>query len=106
MFVDMFPGRVGELVYIALLNKGYKVKVENGASSLAIAIAFDFIGLLLVATGVVVLQLSAGDLQGWAVSGIILALVLSLIALSGLFVVLPLFNAYLQNRFSLSLIHI
>ena len=33
-------------------------------------------------------------------SGIILALVLSLIALSGLFVVLPLFNAYLQNKFS------
>lgn len=99
MFVDMFPGRIGELVYIALLNKGYKVKLENGASSLAIAIAFDFIGLLLVAAGVVVLQLSAGELQGWAVSGIILALVLSLIALSGLFLVLPAFNNFLYNKF-------
>lgn len=100
MCVDMLPGRVGELIYVALLNKGYKVKLENGASSLAIAIAFDFIGLLIVAAGVVVLQLGAGDLQGWAVSGIILALVLSLIALSGLFLILPAFNNYLRVNFS------
>ena len=99
MFVDMFPGRVGELVYIALLNRGYKVKVENGASSLAIAIAFDFIGLLLVATSVGMLQLGAGELTGWALSGIILALILSLIAISGLFVILPAFNRYMQLKF-------
>ena len=102
MFVDMFPGRVGELMYIALLNKGYKVKLENGASSLAIAIAFDFIGLLIVAACVVALQLNAGELQGWAVSGIVLALILSVIAISGLFLFLPAFVAFLSGRFSTS----
>jgi len=98
MFVDMLPARVGELIYVALLNRGYGVKLENGASSLAIAIAFDFVGLLLVAVCIVVLQLGAGDLQGWAVSGIILALVLSVVAIVGLFLLLPVIDRILQQR--------
>lgn len=48
MLVDMFPARAGELGYVALLNRGYRVSVQGGLSSLAVSILFDFIALVLV----------------------------------------------------------
>ncbi len=48
MLVDMFPARAGELGYVALLNRGYRVSVLGGLSSLAVSILFDFIALVLV----------------------------------------------------------
>lgn len=39
MFVDMLPARLGELSYIAMLNRGYRVSGESCVSSLAISFA-------------------------------------------------------------------
>ena len=48
MLVDLLPGRAGELGYVALLKRGYRVDVDNGFSSLAISILLDVIALAAV----------------------------------------------------------
>ncbi len=48
MLVDLLPGRAGELGYVALLKRGYRVEVENGFSSLAISILLDVVALAAV----------------------------------------------------------
>lgn len=48
MFVDMVPARAGELLYIGLLNRGYRVSGQSCLSSLAISFIFDFIALGMV----------------------------------------------------------
>jgi uncharacterized membrane protein YbhN (UPF0104 family) len=45
MLVDLFPGRAGELGYVALLKRGYQVDTEQGLSSLAVSILLDVIAL-------------------------------------------------------------
>ncbi|MGD9874687.1 MAG: lysylphosphatidylglycerol synthase domain-containing protein [Kiritimatiellia bacterium] len=49
MLVDMLPARLGELSYIAMLNRGYRVKSEDCVSSLTLSVLFDFVALLLIA---------------------------------------------------------
>ena len=39
MFVDMLPARLGELSYVAMLNRGYRVGLPACLSSLAISFA-------------------------------------------------------------------
>jgi hypothetical protein len=46
MFVDLLPARVGELSYVALLNRRYGVSVRSGLSSLGLAVFLDFAALL------------------------------------------------------------
>jgi hypothetical protein len=46
MFVDLLPARVGELSYVALLNRRYGVSVRSGLSSLGLAMVLDFAALL------------------------------------------------------------
>lgn len=99
MIVDMLPARLGELGYLGLLNKGYGVKLENCASSLTVAIAFDFIALLVVVFLIVVKQLLGGELQGWALGAMATAIVLSVVALVGLFVITPWFSRWLSQQF-------
>lgn len=48
MMVDLFPARVGELSYVAMLNRGYRVSGEGALSSLSISVLFDFLALALV----------------------------------------------------------
>lgn len=48
MFVDLVPARAGELIYIALLNRGYKLSGQACLSSLAVSFIFDFIALGLI----------------------------------------------------------
>lgn len=51
MFVDLVPARAGELIYIGLLNRGYKLSGQSCLSSLAISFVFDFIALGFVFLG-------------------------------------------------------
>ena len=55
MVVDMLPARLGELGYVALLNRGYGVKLEHCVSSLTVSLAFDFVGLLMVMNSAIML---------------------------------------------------
>ena len=99
MVVDMLPARLGELGYVGILNRGYGVKIENCVSSLAISIAFDFIAVLMVVILIVCKQFLGGDLQGWAVGAMLMAVVVSGVAFAGLFIIAPWVNAYIANRF-------
>jgi len=99
MVVDMLPARLGELGYVGLLNRGYGVKLEHCASSLAVSIAFDFIALLAVVFLIVAKQLLGGDIQGWALAAMVSAIVLCCIALAGLFIITPWANTFIAQRF-------
>ncbi len=99
MIVDMLPARLGELGYVGLLNRGYGVKLEHCASSLAVSIAFDFIALLVVVFLIIGKQLLGGDVQGWALGAMISAIVLCVIALAGLFVITPWANKFIDKNF-------
>ena len=99
MVVDLLPARLGELGYVGLLNRGYGVKLENCASSLAISIAFDFIALLMVVILIVFKQFVGGDLQGWAIAAMLMAAVISSIAIASLFIIAPWANALISARF-------
>ncbi len=48
MFVDLLPARAGELSYVAMLNRGYRVPAAACVSSLTVSMLFDFVALLLV----------------------------------------------------------
>ena len=103
MIVDMLPARLGELGYVGLLNRGYGVKLQHCMSSLTIAIAFDFAGLLVVVFLVVMKQaLGIGGsegIEGWEIGALVMALVFAIIALTGLFVITPLVSLWFSTRF-------
>lgn len=107
MVVDMLPARVGELGYVALLNRGYGVKLQHCMSSLTVAIALDFIALLIVVFFIVLKQgLGIGSdagLEGWAIGALIMALVLAIVALAGLFIITPLVSRWLNAYFHSSI---
>ncbi|MCH2189492.1 MAG: lysylphosphatidylglycerol synthase domain-containing protein [Gammaproteobacteria bacterium] len=99
MVVDMLPARLGELGYVALLNRGYGVKLEHCVSSLTISLAFDFIGLLTVVAGIVLYQFTGDGVQGWAIGTMLMATIVSLIAFIGLFKITPWFTKVVTDRF-------
>ena len=100
MVVDLLPARLGELGYVALLNKGYNVKLEHCASSLAISVAFDFLAVVVIVLMILGKQLFGSGIEGWAITAMISALILAAIAMIGLFTVGPMFVAWLAKRFS------
>jgi uncharacterized membrane protein YbhN (UPF0104 family) len=55
MVVDLLPARLGELVYVGLLNRGYRVGLDTCLSSLATSVWLDIVVLfpLLVALGAI-----------------------------------------------------
>jgi len=63
MVVDLFPARLGELIYAGMLNRGYKVRLDACISSLSLSIWFDIailvpLGLVLAFTPLVNSELS------------------------------------------------
>lgn len=101
MVVDMLPARLGELGYVAILNRGYGVKLQHCISSLTIAVALDFVALLIVALLIVIKQMIGVDtnLETWAVAALLMAFVIAVIALVGLFIVTPLVSGWMNSRF-------
>ena len=77
MFVDMLPARLGELSYIAMLNRGFKVGVDACLSSLAISFVFDLFALALLILGLIGYQLLFADLQPWIIGTFLMILVVS-----------------------------
>jgi len=80
MVVDMLPSRLGELGYVALLNRAYGVPMGACFSSLAISAVFDFIALALIILVTITLALAAGNFQGWLLGALIMA---TLVAITG-----------------------
>lgn len=100
MFVDMLPARVGELSYVAMLNKFYQVKADVCLSSLTVAVAFDFIALLVIVLSLFVQQLLIASVAGWMFDALFGAIVVTIIALVGLFVLTPWFVSSFIRPFS------
>ena len=97
MLVDLLPARVGELSYVAMLNRGYRVGADACLSSLTIAIAFDFVALLFVVLGLFSIQLFSGGVENWMLGALLSATVITVIAIIGLFVIAPWFvRAFMQ----------
>ena len=91
---DMLPGRIGELSYVALLNRGYNIPVSDCMTSLSIGLLFDFAALLIV-LGVAVATVSQGlSLVGSA----IILVVVCLIGWAGLFHIMPWVANFLSTR--------
>ena len=80
MFVDMLPARLGELSYIAMLNKGCRVSGQSCVSSLAISFVFDLIALGVLLVGLVAAQVAGGEFQSWMI-GVVLMLALLIVFL-------------------------
>jgi len=80
MFVDMLPARLGELSYIAMLNRGCKVSGESCVSSLTIAFVFDLIALGVLIGVLMLIQLVGGDFQPW-MAGVLIMLALLILFL-------------------------
>ena len=97
MMVDMLPARLGELIYIGLLSRGYGVKLETSTTSLALSIAFDFVALVFIIAAIIFKQIFSTGLQGWALAAFIVAVALSVIAFGMLFVVVPLVVRYVEQ---------
>lgn len=100
MIVDMLPARIGELGYVGLLNRGYGVKLQHCVSSLTISVAFDFVALLFVVLLIMAKQLSGGSIEGWALGALLMAFLISAIAILGLFVITPIFAKRLSAKYS------
>jgi hypothetical protein len=65
MFVDLLPARLGELSYVALLNRGYRVSGAACLSSLAISMVFDFVALLAVIAVLLAVSLARARPEPW-----------------------------------------
>ncbi|HHB76312.1 MAG TPA: hypothetical protein ENK84_07190 [Desulfobulbus sp.] len=77
MFVDMLPARLGELSYVAMLNKGFTVRTEACLSSLSISFVFDLIALALLLGMLLIYQLIASKLQPWLIGSLLLVVLAS-----------------------------
>ncbi len=87
MMVDLLPARIGELIYVALLNQGYQVNVDACFSSLGVSFVFDFIALLGIVLVLLIGALVAGALTIDLALITGLLLVLSVTGLLVLFVI-------------------
>ncbi|MEM7196014.1 MAG: lysylphosphatidylglycerol synthase domain-containing protein [Pseudomonadota bacterium] len=99
MLVDLLPARLGELGFVALLNRGYRVPASVCLSALSIAIVFDFIGLLVILSGLAVWQVTSGDAFQWTLSAIAFVILLCATGLVGLFFVFPWLEQRLRSLF-------
>lgn len=79
MLVDMLPARIGALSYIALLNRGCRVRADVCLSSFAISIVFDTIALALLVAGIAIWQLATATLPSWMFGACICLIVITLI---------------------------
>lgn len=98
MLVDMLPARIGELGYVALLNRGYGVALSHSTSSLTISIAFDLIAVFFIFLLIALKQLFfVGELQTWTTVALLSALGLCVIAVIGLFFITPYIGRFLSR---------
>ncbi len=95
MFVDMLPARLGELSYIAMLNRGFTVRAEACLSSLAISFVFDLIALALLLVCLLCYQLAVSALQPWLIGTVLMVILVSAGLLVFLFPIMTLIGRQL-----------
>ena len=75
MTVDMLPSRVGELSYVALMNRGYKVGAPTCISSLSISFLFDLVALVLILSAALIPGLAGGAAASKSLIGVLIVVV-------------------------------
>jgi len=85
MFVDMLPSRSGELIYVALLNRGYRVPAADCLSSLALSFVFDLVALALLVAMIVIYSMLSATAPAWMWVALVF---ITAISLTGLVVLL------------------
>ena len=73
MTVDMLPSRLGELSYVALMNRGCRVSGQACVSSLSISFLFDLVALVFILTAALVPGIVDGAGSGRGLVGILAA---------------------------------
>lgn len=63
MVIDLFPARLGELVYVALLRQVCSVSVAGGMTSAGFCLIFDVLSLWVLVVGLAVFQCVNGALS-------------------------------------------
>jgi len=97
MFVDMLPARLGELSYVAMLNRGCTVRAGACLSSLSIAFVFDLIALALLMVLLLAVQLFGAGIQPWLGAALVVVLLVCALLLLFLFPVLRRLIAVLER---------
>jgi uncharacterized membrane protein YbhN (UPF0104 family) len=97
MLVDMLPARLGEISYIAMLNRGYRITAGSCVSSLAISVVFDVLSLLVFFTVLVAGQLMFRQLEMQALGVLALLAVLGLVMIALVFKAIPLISNWLSR---------
>ena len=85
MTVDMLPARLGELSYIAMLNRGYGVPSNICFSSLSISFVFDILALLFIIIPIIIYQLITTTVHGWLINAVIAIVFISILLFVFLF---------------------
>jgi len=65
MFVDMLPSRIGELAYVGLLNRGYRVPGADCVSSLALSFIFDLVALAFLVAVIIFYYMFSATAPAW-----------------------------------------
>ncbi len=71
MFVDMLPARLGELTYLAMLNRGYNVPANLCLSSLTVSVLFDFMALFIFVGTIILYSLTISHVEGWMLTSLL-----------------------------------
>ena len=100
MLVDMLPARLGELSYIAMLNRRYRVNAGACVASLTVSFVFDLIALMVLVVGLLCFQQFQADLVGRLPVAVV---VLTLVSLSAVICIYPLFRYVAPKASSLIL---
>lgn len=82
---DLVPARIGELSFVALLNRGCQVAVSDGLSTLSIGLLFDFMALLVVLAAAIGTVANGLSLAGSA----LLLLIVCVVGCVGIFLIFP-----------------
>ncbi|MFH0954091.1 MAG: lysylphosphatidylglycerol synthase domain-containing protein, partial [Verrucomicrobiota bacterium] len=99
MSIDLLPARIGELSYVAMLNRGYRVSGEACVSSLGVSVLFDFLALWAVIVGVVLTPLMGKAGRGSLIGAGVLLTLLVAIGWAVLFRGVPAFSRWLGRMF-------
>jgi hypothetical protein len=98
MFVDLLPARLGELSFIAMLNRGYRVGADLCISALSISFLFDMISLGLLLCTLILYQLFVGSYEPWLLGAIGVVFVLSLGLIIALFPLADRIAGFLRQK--------
>ncbi|MCG6892170.1 MAG: lysylphosphatidylglycerol synthase domain-containing protein [Desulfobacteraceae bacterium] len=97
MLVDMLPARLGELSYIAMLNRGYRVDGGSCVSSLVVSFVFDVIALGVLFAAMLATQVLLHQFHLQLLVVMVVLVLLAALMLLAVFKFIPLLQAWVRR---------